>query len=55
MALKFTEKLKNIEIPKVSVQSLLNRGKSDETADNTELNDAKREIAEKLATKTEEL
>ena len=24
MALKFTERLKNIEIPKVSVQSLLN-------------------------------
>ena len=55
MALKFTEKLKNIETPKVSVQSLLNRDKSDETTDNTELDEAKREIAEKLAVKTEEL
>ena len=54
MALKFTEKLKNIEIPKVSVNNLFRRDKEDDI-ENMEFDESKREFAEKLATKAQEL
>ncbi len=55
MALKFTDKLKNIEFPKVSVKELFNKDADKTDIKEEDIDTVNLKSAEELASKTQEL